>query len=53
MPLARIAERSVGIGDRLVEKIAAGLKVGELGDKVGFARDQTIAIGCRGLMIAA
>ena len=45
LPLLRIAQHSLGIGDRLLEKIAPVLEVGELSGKVGFPCGQSIAIG--------
>ena len=45
VPLLRIAQDSLGIGDRLLEKIAPVLKVGELRGKVGFPCGQSFAIG--------
>ena len=45
MPLLRIAQHSLGIGDGLLEKIAPVMKVGELRGKVGFPCGQSFAIG--------
>src|SRR5689334_9367079 len=49
--LLRMTQRSLAIGDRLLEGYPPCLKFGELRSKVGFAYGQPIAIGTCGLML--